>query len=137
MPRRRPEVCDRERLRTAIALVSVVAVRILDLRGARDAGSDAPAAVSDEELEAVQAARPGKPIVTVKQFVDRVVGLGGDLGRKCDGPLGWQTLWRGYQRLADIVLGYTLAKQAYLFVQSNSGYEIGGEPGPAAGRFPL
>ena len=64
---------------------------------------------STEELEVLQLVRPGKPIVTVKQFVDRVAGLGGFLGRKCDGAPGWQSLWRGYQRLADILLGYSCA----------------------------
>lgn len=101
----------RGRLQTAIALISVVAVRMLDLRWMRDACPDAPAtAVAGvEEIRAVEAARPGEAIVTVKQFVDRVAGLGGYLGRKGDGPPGWQTLWRGYQRLADILLGCQLA----------------------------
>jgi hypothetical protein len=113
----------RGRLHTAIALVSVVAVRMLQLRWSREACPDAPASAvaSEEELQAVQAARAGKAIVTVKQFVDRVAGLGGYLGRKCDGPPGWQTLWRGYQRLADIVLGYQLAKHPRPAEQPNSG----------------
>ena len=100
-----------ERLQTAIALLSVVAVRILQLRWERDESPDAPAesVASAEELEVLAAIRPGKPIVTVKQFVDRVASLGGYLGRKCDGPPGWQKLWHGYQRLADILLGYNYA----------------------------
>ena len=100
------------RLQAAIALLSVVAVRLLQLRWMRDAcpNADAKAVASPEELAAAEAARPGKPIKTVKQFVDRVAGLGGYLGRKCDGPPGWQSLWRGYQRLADIVLGMQLVK---------------------------
>lgn len=112
-----------DRLLTAMALMSVVAVRLLQLRWCRDAVPDAPAlsVATPEELEAVQAARPGKPIATVKQFVDRVAGLGGYLGRKCDGPPGWQSLWRGYQRLADIVLGYQLAKQPIPTEHANSG----------------
>jgi hypothetical protein len=99
------------RLQAAIALLSVVAVRILQLRWQRDECPDAPAesVASAEELAVLQAVRPDRPIVTVKQFVDRVAGLGGYLGRKCDGPPGWQSLWRGYQRLADILLGYTCA----------------------------
>ena len=103
--------------------MSVVAVRILQLRWCRDADPGAPAAsvATPDELEAVQAARPGEPIATVKQFVDRVAGLGGYLGRKCDGPPGWQSLWRGYQRLADIVLGYHLAQQPLPTRGSNSG----------------
>jgi hypothetical protein len=104
-----------ERLLTAIALYSVVAVRILQLRWQRDECPDAPAesVASAEELEVLQLVRPGKPIVTVKHFVDRVAGLGGFLGRKCDGRPGWQSLWRGYQRLADILLGYSCAKTSH------------------------
>jgi transposase-like protein/transposase Tn5 family protein len=113
----------RDRLHTAIALLSVVAVRMLQLRWARESCPDAPASAvaSPEEIEAAQAARPGKPIRTVKQFVDRVAGLGGYLGRKCDGPPGWQTLWRGWQRLADILLGCQIAKHPRITQQPESG----------------
>jgi len=100
-----------QRLQVAIALLSVVAVHVLQMRWAWAACPDAPASAiaGEEELEAVAAARRGPPIRTVKQFVSRVAGLGGYLGRKCDGPPGWQSLWRGYQRLADILLGCELA----------------------------
>ncbi len=106
----------RERLQAAIALISVVAVRMLSLRWARESCPDAPAAAiaSDQEIQAVQAARPGQPVVTARQFVDRVAGLGGFLGRRSDGRPGWQALWRGYQRLADILLGLQLANQPQL-----------------------
>jgi hypothetical protein len=103
----------RGRLQAAIALLSVVAVRILSLRWSRDSEPDAPAdlVASPEEIEALAALRPQKPPVqTVKQFVERTAMLGGWLGRKCDGPPGWGSLWRGYQRLVDIVLGMELAK---------------------------
>ena len=46
--------------------------------------------------------------MTVRAFVDGVAKLGGYLGRRGDGPPGWQTLWRGYQRLADMLLGIEL-----------------------------
>ncbi|MDB5306233.1 MAG: hypothetical protein JWO38_435, partial [Gemmataceae bacterium] len=42
---------------------------------------------------------------TVKRFVDGLARLGGYLGRTCDGPPGWMTLWRGYQRLIDLLHG--------------------------------
>ncbi|MBX3401355.1 MAG: IS4 family transposase [Gemmataceae bacterium] len=113
----------KERLRAAIALISVVAVRMLNLRWARESCPDASASAiaSVEEIEAVELARPGKPIVTVKQFVDRVAGLGGFLGRKCDGRPGWQALWRGYQRLADILLGFQLARSPQPARQTDCG----------------
>ena len=44
-------------------------------------------------------------------FVDAVARLGGYLGRKGDGPLGWETLWRGYQRLKDVLLGAELMRE--------------------------
>lgn len=105
-----------ERLLAAIALLSVVAVRVLQMRWAWAASPDAPATAiaGEDEVAAVTAARPGPPIRTVKQFVSRVAGLGGYLGRTCDGPPGWQSLWRGYQRLADILLGYDLAHRQAL-----------------------
>jgi transposase-like protein/transposase Tn5 family protein len=102
----------KDRLLAAIALVSVVAVRVLSLRWLRDAQPDDPAAAiaSAEELAVLAALAPHRPRVqTVRMFVDRVAGLGGFLGRKCDGRPGWQSLWRGYQRLADLVLGTSLA----------------------------
>jgi hypothetical protein len=101
----------RERLLAAIALVSVVAVRVLALRWQRDGTPDAPAeSVADErEIEAIRGVS-GRVPRTVREFVDAVARLGGHLGRKCDGPPGWQALWRGYQRLADIVLGLDLAR---------------------------
>jgi hypothetical protein len=101
----------RDRLRAAIALLSVVAVRVLALRWARDGRPDAPAeaVASPEELAVLASLAPDRPPVrTVRMFVDRVAGLGGYLARTCDGPPGWRKLWRGYQRLADLVLGASL-----------------------------
>jgi hypothetical protein len=101
----------KDRLRAAIALLSVIAVRVLALRWARDGRPDESAATvaSPDELAVLAALAPDRPPVrTVREFVDRVAGLGGYLGRKCDGPPGWRTLWRGYQRLADLALGASL-----------------------------
>jgi hypothetical protein len=52
---------------------------------------------------------PTHPLVPA--FVDAVAKLGGYLGRKGDGPPGWQSLWRGDQRLADTLLGLELAER--------------------------
>ena len=112
------------RLLAAIALLSVVAVRVLGLRWQRDAHPDEPAetVASPEELEVLAALGPREPPVrTVRMFVDRVAGLGGFLGRKCDGRPGWQSLWRGYQRLADLVLGASLAEARRLPIPTRSG----------------
>jgi hypothetical protein len=104
-----------DRLRVAMALISVVAIRVLSLRWQRDVAPQAPAQsiASATEIRVVQKLTGSEPpITTVVQFVDAVARLGGYLGRKHDGPPGWQTLWRGAQRLADILLGVELTGPA-------------------------
>lgn len=98
----------------ALAILAVVAIRVLQLRYARDSQpeADAQTIATPEEIELVGRAtkRAGK-VLTVKQFVDAVARLGGHLGRKGDGPPGWGTLWRGYQRLKDMLLGAELMRE--------------------------
>jgi hypothetical protein len=101
----------RARLLAMLALLSVVAVRVLDLRWRRDANPEGEASTvaTPQEIEIViKATKYRAPRLTVRAFVDGVAKLGGWLGRKGDGPPGWQTLWRGYQRLADMLLGIEL-----------------------------
>jgi len=52
----------------------------------------------------------GSPKVklTVRDFVFAVAKLGGFLGRRRDGEPGVRALWRGYQRLQDMVAGFRL-----------------------------
>ena len=111
--------CGEERLRfqTAEALLpmlgvlSVVAVRILQLRwwGREQGQAPATAAATPEELTVVRGL--GHEVSTAREFVRAVAKLGGFLGRRCDGEPGWKTLWRGYQRLRDLVLGLKLSEK--------------------------
>ena len=99
-----------EAMRPMVALLSVVAVRVVQLRDAERHHPEASAAelASALERELVAAGTPAGPsasVLTVQQFVRGVARLGGYLGRKGDGPPGWKTLWRGYQRLQDMVEG--------------------------------
>lgn len=99
------------RLLAILALLSVIAVRVLDLRWRREADpeADASTVASPQEIAIVRNATTCRGArLTVRAFVDGVAKLGGYLGRKGDGPPGWQTLWRGYQRLADMLLGIEL-----------------------------
>jgi hypothetical protein len=101
----------RGRLLAVLALLSVVAVRVLDLRWRRDADpeADARTIATPQEIEVViKATKHRGTRLTVQAFVDGVAKLGGYLGRKGDGPPGWRSLWRGYQRLADMLLGVEL-----------------------------
>jgi hypothetical protein len=93
-----------------LALLAVVAVRIIQLRDAARHQPEAPATVVASELECqlLAASRPGEETAvprTIGEFVQEVARLGGFLGRRGDGAPGWKTLWRGYQRLQDMVEG--------------------------------
>ena len=103
-----------EPLVAAMAVIAVVAIRLLQLRYARDSHpqSDASMVANELEIDVVgKATKYTGKRMTVRDFVDRVARLGGYLGRKCDGPPGWMTLWRGYQRLRDMLLGIELLRQ--------------------------
>lgn len=64
-------------------------------------------------------------VPTLREAVRMVAGLGGFLGRKCDGEPGTQTLWLGLQRLDDMAAMYRVlcpkpARQ--IAVPSNNDY---------------
>lgn len=103
-----------ERMMACLAILAVVAVRVYQLRLSLKESPQAPACevATAEELGVVQAAQRGRrKIATVRDFVFAVAKLGGFLGRKGDGEPGVRSLWRGYQRLQDMVTGFRLHKQ--------------------------
>ena len=92
-----------------LGILAVVAVRIYQMRLAVKTMPDAPACeVATAEEIAVMEERLGKKALSVSQFVRGVAKLGGFLGRKGDGEPGVRALWRGYQRLQDMVAGFRL-----------------------------
>jgi hypothetical protein len=91
-----------------LGFLAIVAVRLLQLRTVARTAPDTPAnqVVEPELVEAVVRWRGGlADRMTADQFWRAVAGLGGFLGRKGDGNPGWQTLWRGWQRLQDLCWG--------------------------------
>lgn len=99
------------RMEACLAVLSVVAVRIFQLRCALEAQGDerAEQVATAEERELIRRfVRPKKKGMSVREFVRGVAQLGGFLGRKCDGEPGVRSLWRGYQRLQDMLLGFHL-----------------------------
>ena len=50
-------------------------------------------------------------IPTLREGVRWIASLGGFLGRKGDGEPGVKTLWRGWQRLEDMVIGWQLTQK--------------------------
>lgn len=91
-----------ERLAPAIGLLSVLAVRLLQLKTIARRNPDQPAAgvVPKDWLAAVPLLlKKRRTIHTVRDFVRALAQLGGFLGRKGDGEPGWQTIWGGLEKL--------------------------------------
>lgn len=102
-----------ERLFAAIALLSVVALRLLDLREHLRVAPAQPAAecgLEALELEVLQF-QSSRVIATVQDVALALGRLGGHLNRKGDGMPGWQALWRGMHQLQTLVEGVRLASR--------------------------
>jgi hypothetical protein len=91
-----------------LGLLAIVAVRLLQLRTiARAAPATLASQVVEPDLLETVVRLQGGSVnsMTADQFWRAVAGLGGFLGRRKDGDPGWQTLWRGWQRLQDLCWG--------------------------------
>ena len=105
------------RLGPAIALLSVVAVTLLNLREAsrRDDARTrrADTLLSTEYVEVLSLKRYGEVRVdlTVHEFFLALARLGGHQNRKCDGHPGWLVLWRGWMKLQAMLDGYLAAQR--------------------------
>jgi hypothetical protein len=100
-----------ERMEACLAILSVIAVRIFQMRTALKSQPEASAreVASTEEIQVLSThENKHADMLSVRDFVRGVAKLGGFLGRKCDGDPGVLTLWRGYQRLQDMIQGYRL-----------------------------
>jgi hypothetical protein len=97
------------------ALLSIVAVRLLQLKTVATKEPDRPAAeiVPQGWLQMLAALRgpKRKPIVTARDFLRALASLGGHLGRKCDGEPGWLTIWRGFDKLHLLLRGAAAMKR--------------------------
>ena len=102
-----------EGLCAAVALMSVVALRLIDLREHVRRTPERPAEeawLDPLELEVLRI-RTGRKISTVREVALAIGRLGGHLNRKGDGLPGWATLWRGMQTLSVLVEGVRLARK--------------------------
>lgn len=100
------------RLEAVTGILSVVAVRLLQLKTVARREPERPACevVPRKWIEMLASVRK-RPVTTVRQFFRELAGLGGFLARKGDGEPGWITLWRGFEKLHLLIRGATLAKQ--------------------------
>lgn len=90
-----------DRLEAITALLSVTAIRLLQLRSASRKTPERPAkdVVPRQWITVLCRMRRGRRIETVREFYRELAGLGGHMLRKCDGEPGWITLWRGFEKL--------------------------------------
>ena len=102
-----------DRLFAAIAIMSVVAIRVLDLRERARTVPDAPAERAGLDPLALDLLRrrTRRRLETVREVALAVGRLGGHMNRKRDGMPGWKTLWLGLKELDAMVLGARLALQ--------------------------
>jgi len=95
----------------AIAIKSVVALRLLDLRervGLAPAAPAEQAGLSELELTILRQ-HLHRPLKTVGEVALALGRLGGHMNRKSDGLPGWLTLLRGMTKLNDLVEGARIA----------------------------
>jgi Transposase DNA-binding/Transposase Tn5 dimerisation domain len=91
-----------DRLAPVIGLLSVLAVRLLQLKtvSRKAPGQPAERVVPKTWLQALSLLlKKRSPIKTVREFFRGMASLGGFLGRKGDGEPGWQTIWGGLETL--------------------------------------
>jgi hypothetical protein len=105
-----------QRLEAVTGILSVIAVRLLQLRTAARSEPQRPAKsiVPAKWIALLEAVQKGKqrPLTTVYEFYRALARLGGFLGRKHDGEPGWITLWRGFDKLHLLVRGAEALQQA-------------------------
>jgi hypothetical protein len=105
------------RLEPMIALQSVVALTLLNLRDAsrRPDAQTTPAneVVAQEYVHVLSAWRHGdaRPDWTVQEFFLALARLGGHQNRRRDKHPGWLVLWRGWTTLQNLVTGSQLERK--------------------------
>jgi hypothetical protein len=99
-------------LKALLGLLAIVAVRLLQLRtiSRKEPNRRAREVIPEIMVSVVARKIEMKREMTVGEFWRGVARLGGFIGRKSDGDAGWQTLWRGWQRLQDLCWGAEFAK---------------------------
>ena len=108
---------DTDRLEPAIALTSITAITLLNLRddSRNEETKDLPATdyIDTEYVEVLSAWRHGNPRTdwTVSEFVLALARLSGHQNRKGDHPPGWQKLWKGWHELHAMINGARIAKK--------------------------
>lgn len=108
-----PALRTAERLEPLIGLISVIGIRLFQMKllGRSQRDAKAKTHIPASWLKCLKLARPKLKLtgMTVYDFFRELAKLGGFLGRKHDGEPGWQTVWRGFQKMQSLLAGLRLA----------------------------
>jgi hypothetical protein len=109
------QMAKAHRIETLAAVLAIVAVRLLNAQWLARARPDeaVEADAFGPQALAILAAEWGEPPGgwTQRSALVAVARLGGFLARKGDGQPGWQTIWRGWQRLMWMCQGLETLQQ--------------------------
>jgi Transposase DNA-binding/Transposase Tn5 dimerisation domain len=110
-----------QRLMRYVTLCSVIAWRLYWLTHSHRMAPTAPATtiLAPEEIAALQTLSSGPlpsapSLLTTREAVRLIAKLGGFLGRRHDGEPGITVIWRGWQRLSDLALMWSLVIEGQL-----------------------
>jgi hypothetical protein len=95
-----------------LALLTPIALRLLVIRHTAQQAGETPATnvVSQDAIQVlIFLDKRHHRIITAQHVWHAIARLGGYLDRKSDGPPGWQTLWKGWMRVMDVLEGVHLA----------------------------
>lgn len=106
-----------ERLVNLIAIFCILSWRIFWMTMINRSSDKAPAPIvfTDVERQLLDRLRPDKPHLpnipkSLSHYIIKLARLGGYLARANDPPPGNIVIWRGLQKLSDIVIGFEVAK---------------------------
>ncbi len=99
-----------KRLLILLGILGIIATQLLQLR---DLSRQQPERLAEEVVEKevvdiVKAKFDIKGAISLKELWRRIAIMGGFLGRKSDGNPGWQTIWKGWLRVQDMLEGIAL-----------------------------
>jgi len=109
------QLSDGGRIQSLLAIHAVIAAELLQLKLLANTHPDEPIApdLVDPEGLVILETQFGRPADgwTNASTMRAIARMGGYLGRKHDGPPGWLSIWRGWQKLTIMVEGYNVALQ--------------------------
>ena len=101
-----------KRLLALLGILGVIATQLLQLRDLSRQQPDRPAkdVVEKEIIDIVKSKYNLGGEISLRELWKRIAMLGGFLGRKSDGNPGWQTIWKGWLRIQDMLAGMAMSK---------------------------